>query len=564
MFGASPALADEQPRPNLPQRAAQSQAELDRVVREVTRAKPAKTGRLISEANSPALADGKPSARIIGGKPTTISAAPWMAQLNFEIDNDWYSCGGVVIAPTKIATAAHCVQGVKWRDAGFVVVGTAKVPDYSVKPPNYYGGQQHRVVRQWHHPLYKADTLDNDVAVLTLDTPTSVKPLPLAQPTDGALYKAGNAGKVYGWGRVGTGPNDGGSDILKVADADVVSDAKCKAAYPTGVTKFVAGHMLCAGAAPTGSDETSETTCHGDSGGPLVVGGRLAGIVSWGDEDCVAKGKYGVYAKFSTYSAPIQGRVDDTNWHVKETGRSDHTADLLARRTSDKSLFAWHSNVKSLSRQANLGNYGAATLLLQTDFDRNGAQDTLIRVANGDVYRDYYDYAKDKWQTKLIAKAWKKHKQIVTPGDVTGDELPDMIAVDSSGTQFIYPGKGNGSFAAPVRVGTGWGAFTMVRGHGDFTLDGKADIFATKTDGKTYLYKGTGVATKPWAAPVLVGAFSAMNAIITTGDVNSDGVADVLTRDKTGKLWLYPGKGNGGFNARVAFGSGWQAYNLFG
>ncbi|MFF7716560.1 trypsin-like serine protease [Streptomyces sp. NPDC007988] len=501
---------------------------------------------------------GVPSARIIGGSTTTITAAPWMAQLHYydETTGTGFLCGGVVIAPSKVATAAQCVKGAKWYKGGTVVVGTDRTPTQNTDGTwDWHGGTLLGAYRQWHHPQFSLSTLDNDVAVLTLTSPvpSTVKPLPLAQPTDSALYQAGLDGKVYGWGKTTSGPG-GAAATLKVADADVVSDTACAAAYPGG--GFVKGHMLCAGAAPTGDDGTSETTCSGDSGGPLVVGGRLAGIVS--GENCSTAGKYGLYAKVSTYSAPVQARVDDANWNY------DHTADLLARRASDGTLFGWTSKVTSLSRTFDHGWFGGYTLSLQTDLDRDDYQDVLLRGSNGDVYWDHYVPSSDTYERKLVAKGWSKHKQIVTPGDVTGDELPDMLAVDSTGTMRVYPGKGNGGFAAPIAVGTGWGPFTMVRGHGDFTADGKADIFARKSDGKTYLYKGTGVATKPWAAPVLVGAFGSMNAIVTTGDVNSDGHADVMTRDTTGKLWLYPGKGNGGFNARVAFGTGWQAYNLFG
>ncbi|MFI1469853.1 trypsin-like serine protease [Streptomyces wuyuanensis] len=520
-----------------------------------------RVGLATKAAGASVRSDGKrgvPSARIIGGSTTTFAAAPWMAQLHYydETTGTGFLCGGVVIAPSKVATAAQCVKGAKWYKGGTVVVGTDRTPTRNTDGSwDWHGGTLLGAYRQWHHPQFSVSTMDNDVAVLTLTAPvpSTVKPLPLAQPTDSALYQAGLDGKVYGWGKTTSGPG-GASAVLKVADADVVSDTACAAAYPGG--GFVKGHMLCAGAAPTGDDGTSETTCSGDSGGPLVVGGRLAGIVS--GENCSTAGKYGLYSKFSTYSAPVQARVDDANWNY------DHTADLLARRASDSTLFGWTSKVTSLSRTLNHGPFGGYTLSLQTDLDRDDYQDVLFRASNGDVYWDHYVPSSDTFERKLVAKGWSKHKQVVTPGDVTGDELPDMLAVDSAGTLRVYPGKGNGGFAAPITVGTGWGTFTMVRGHGDFTNDGKADVFARKSDGKTYLYKGTGVASKPFAAPVLVGAFGSMNAIVTTGDVNSDGHADVMTRDTAGKLWLYPGKGNGGFNTRVAFGSGWQAYNLFG
>lgn len=535
-----------------------SKSDLDRRVAEAMQADAKSERSLVKEPDAAASdSDGAPSARIIGGSETTISTAPWMAQLHFKDSTGaGYFCGGAVIAPTKVLTAAHCVKGIKWYETGTVVVGTDQLPTKNADGSmNYHGGQRVGAYRQWNHPSYSPYTLDADVAVLTLTSAVSVKPLPIAQPTDGALYQAGLDGKVYGWGRTSSTNPNSASQTLKVADADIVSDTNCAAAYPDG---FIKGHMLCAGAAPTGSDETSETTCNGDSGGPLVVSGRLVGIVSWGDENCSAEGKYGVYAKVSTYSAPVQARVDDANW-----SGNDHTADLLARRTSDSTMFGWYSKVSSLSRTENLGNWSGYTLALQNDLDRDDYADVLTR-SNGEVHWDHWVPALKKWDSKLVATGWGKHKAILTPGDVTGDELPDMIAVDSAGTMRVYPGRGNGGFNAPVSVGTGWGKFTMIRGHGDFTNDGKADIFARATDGKTYLYKGTGVATRPWAAPVLVGAFGSMNALVTTGDVNSDGVADVLARDTAGKLWLYPGNGRGGFLARKDFGTGWQAYNLFG
>ena len=44
-------------------------------------------------------------------------------------------------------------------------------------------------------------------------------------------------------------------------------------------------------------------------------------------------------------------------------------------------------------------------------------------------------------------------------------------------------------------------------------------------------------------------------------DFNGDGLTDLVARDKTGKMWLYPGSGSGAFRTRVSMGSGWGVFN---
>ncbi|MFE3807484.1 trypsin-like serine protease [Streptomyces sp. NPDC059131] len=501
-----------------------------------------------------------PSARIIGGGTTTIASAPWMAQLYFQDRaGDNYFCGGVVVSPSKIATAAHCVEGIDYKATGAVVTGTNHVPTTTSSGAlNLHGGQLTGVYRQWHHEKYNGSTLNNDVAVLTLNKPVKAKPLPLVRPTDTALYKAGTDGKVYGWGRTSSTNPNSMSDVLKRADADIVSDTACRAAYgPEYGTGFIAGTMLCAGKAPTGSNSTSETTCNGDSGGPLVVGGRLAGIVSWGDVNCAKRGKYGVYAKVSAFQGALRNRINDANW-----SGLDHRADLFGR--AGKTLYAWESRGTSITRRSNYGDFSGVNLLLQADLNRDDRQDLLYRLPNGDLYWSYSNTLADK---KIASGAtWKGYKQILVPGDLTGDELPDLMAVDSAGKAYLHPGNGAGSFGTRTLIGSGWSQFSMVRGHGDFNGDGRPDVVTRAAGGKVYLYKGTGKTSAPLSARTLLTTNSSLNALAVTGDVNGDGHADLWARDTAGKLWLYPGSGKstGALATRKQFGAGWGSYNLFG
>ncbi|MEN8650909.1 trypsin-like serine protease [Streptomyces sp. 21So2-11] len=498
-------------------------------------------------------AGAKIDPKIIGGTTTTIASAPWMAQLFYEDGDNSFFCGGAVIAPTKILTAAHCVKGKDWKNKGTIVTGTEKLATDAG-----HGGTLSGVWRQWNHPSYSAATLDNDIAVLTLPMPVKAKPIAITKSDDTASYKPGTNATVYGWGRTTSANNDISAKLRK-ATVPVNSDAKC-ADWILG-DEFVKGHMVCAGKPATGQDAGTVTACNGDSGGPLVVGGRIVGVVSWGIEDCVEKGAYSVYAKVSSYAGAVVPRVDDTNL----TG--DHRADIFARRSSGE-LFHYASNGTKFGARESWGDYSGTNVILQTDQNRDGFEDMIVRTTGGDVYWSRYVPSNEAWANTKIASGWGSRKHLVVPGDVTGDALPDLLSVDSGGTLWIYPGKGNGTFSARTKVGTGWGQYSQLRGHGDFTGDGKADLIARGSGGKMYLYKGTGKAgAAAFSGRVLVRTWGGYNAFDAAGDITGDGRADLLARTPGGTLYLYPGTGKASseiFATRITIGTGWQQYNIFG
>ncbi len=494
-----------------------------------------------------------PTPMVIGGTPTPISAAPWMAQLWYSApDGTGFFCGGVVIAPTKIATAAHCVDGYDWSENGVVAVGNASIEtsdtEFVALP-----------YRQWSHPLYRDNegAADNDVAVLTVDRVLPVKSLPLASKTDTALYTPGTQAKVYGWGRTSS-TSDDISTTLRSATIPIVSDAACRDSY--GSNYFVAGHMVCAG--KTGATEAETTgSCNGDSGGPLVIGGKLAGIVSWGVEDCVGEGAYSVFAKMTTYVPAVNARAYDTN------PTYDHRADLVARNASNEDLYLFASTGSGMAKSKFGDDWGGIDVLLQTDLNRDDEQDLLIRGLDGNLYWQWYSTASGGWEVKRLATGWGTRKQILAPGDLTSDGHPDILSTDSSGGFWLYPGKGNGTFAARIKIGGGGLSYNMVRGSGDFTNDGKADIIARGSGGKMYLFQGTGKASAPFAPKVLVRTWDVATALVTTGDFTGDGHADIIVRVKTGELYLYPGTGKANsdiFGARKLLGTGANNYDLFG
>ncbi|MFI0962925.1 trypsin-like serine protease [Streptomyces sp. NPDC021080] len=504
--------------------------------------------------------------KIIGGTTTTISTAPWMAQLWYyddkgttsEADDFGFFCGGSVVSPTKILTAAHCVKGYDWKANGAVVTGTAQLASGSTLPS---GATVSAPWRQWNHPSYNSTTIDNDIAVITLANPVSAKPISMTTSGDTTSYASGTKATLYGWGRTSSTTQDI-SETLKTATLPINSDTTCKTTYGTD---FVAGHMVCAGTKATGSDAGTTTACNGDSGGPLIVGGRIVGVVSWGVEDCVAAGAYSVFSKVSTYVGAAYPRVEDTNLS------GDHKADLWVRNSSTKTGYSKNSNGTSFAARVTWGNWNGVNSVVQADLNRDGYQDLVVRDStSGDVFWMHYVKSVDDWSTDRIFTNWKTRTRIIAPGDITGDGLPDMLSVDSAGAMWEYPGKGNGTFSARIQVRTGWNQYNSIRAHGDFTGDGKADLLARQSGSDDlYLYKGTGkTGSEAFSSRIKVrSAWTGYNAFDAVGDITGDGKADFLARTPGGTLYLYPGTGKATseiFATRISVGTDFKQYDIFG
>lgn len=206
------------------------------------------------------------STRIIGGHDVREEEVPYQILLRMP----GTLCGGVLIKVEEkqaVLTAAHCVPSSRRPNDITLVAGNVQLRKES-------SNEQRRSVTRIIRHSYNSRTMENDIAILALDSPfvenQFVQPIPLPsrnQETSGNVVASG-------WGL--TSQRGRSSDTLKSVIVQVVPQQKCRNAYRRA-WKRISDSMLCAAA--SGKD-----SCAGDSGGPLRSenGNYLAGIVSWG------------------------------------------------------------------------------------------------------------------------------------------------------------------------------------------------------------------------------------------------------------------------------------------
>jgi trypsin len=219
--------------------------------------------------------------RIVGGAPATEFQNPFQVALLLSgvADNaDAQFCGGTLLGPHHVVTAAHC--------SDFVTAGQVQVLTGTRRLDGT--GTRVNVTAIAIHPNWNATTFNNDVAVWTLAADQTQLLAELANQ-DGPV---GGQMLVTGWGDTSQGGT--GTIALEGVQVPLVDEANCNDA--NSYNGQITDRMICAGLEGGGQD-----SCQGDSGGPLTRGlnnAVLTGIVSWGS-GCAQPNLYGVYTRVS-------------------------------------------------------------------------------------------------------------------------------------------------------------------------------------------------------------------------------------------------------------------------
>ncbi|UGY92056.1 S1 family peptidase [Streptomyces gobiensis] len=258
---------------------------------------------------APSGADrAKPGARIVGGGDVSNDAYPFMVALLSKGKGNAKKrqfCGGSLVNPYVVMTAAHCVDHQQPKNlqvaVGRTVLSNAQQGQIrNIRKPQGEGDPGGIVV----HPRYAKGEQAYDVAFLELAKPvTGIKPIKMPTAGTDALIRPGAKATVIGWGNTDTDlPHS--PDRLRKVNVPILSHNECKVAYSDYDRKV----NICAG-------KEGKDSCQGDSGGPIFrkVPGRediiQIGVVSWGD-GCAEQGAPGVYT--STSSAKLWNTLGES------------------------------------------------------------------------------------------------------------------------------------------------------------------------------------------------------------------------------------------------------------
>lgn len=224
--------------------------------------------------------------RIVGGIDSSPGEFPFIAALYYGIFGLTKPiCGGALLTPDIVVTAAHCVASTSYIELNrYDLRDSTGVVKYRIKH------------RQKHvHPDYNSWTLNNDIAIIQLPRRHPDTQAAATLPTDTSVPAQLD---VAGWGLT----NEKGSQpaLLQKVGIRPESDDTCRSRYGT---HFNAQTMLCAG-------EEGKDSCQGDSGGPLVERGTstLVGLVSWG-YGCADPLYPGVYTRISKFVPWIEKTI---------------------------------------------------------------------------------------------------------------------------------------------------------------------------------------------------------------------------------------------------------------
>jgi hypothetical protein len=204
------------------------------------------------------------------------------------------------------------------------------------------------------------------------------------------------------------------------------------------------------------------------------------------------------------------------------------------------------------SMATNLRVPGATQVLSVGDWNKDGKADVITREAAGDKLVLRPGNGDGTFAAGVeMSDGWSTFSNLAAVGDVTGDRLPDLLGKTAAGKLTIFPSNGKTGFQVPILAPAALRTFNQL-GSAAWRPGNIATSAFLSNDGAFVPSGGAGG-----------GKIAGYDWVIGLGDVDGNGVADLVVRDGSGTLWLLPGTSRGYLERRF-LASGYAGYSLGG